>query len=97
MIVPPRAVRLGWQVAANPEALGCWAKVEAPGAKRLLEEATLVQTSRSTGTSVKAGNAIDPKITIVAMNLIDFLAAERVELDDVLAATTTNWRHRSPS
>ncbi len=64
---------------------------------RLLEEATLVQTSRSTGTSVKAGNAIDPKITIAAMNLIDFLAAEPVELDDVLAAITTNWRQRSPS
>jgi DNA-binding transcriptional regulator YhcF (GntR family) len=66
-------------------------------AYRLLEEAALVETSRSTGTRVRAGNGIDPRITVAALNLIESLAPEPVDLQDVLAAITINWRQQSPS
>jgi DNA-binding transcriptional regulator YhcF (GntR family) len=63
---------------------------------RSLEVAGLVESSRSTGTRVRPGNAIPDHVNRTVAALIDALVDEEVDLDDLLAAVRTSWLHAHP-
>ncbi|WP_349898528.1 GntR family transcriptional regulator [Parafrigoribacterium soli] len=72
----------------------------APGtiarAYRSLEAAGLVESSRAKGTRVRSGKAVSDQVTRTIATLVDALVDEDVELEDVVAAISTEWRRAHP-
>ncbi|MFP3463523.1 GntR family transcriptional regulator [Arthrobacter globiformis] len=70
----------------------------APGtigrAYRSLETDGLVETSRSGGTKVRAGNAVSERVYKKAAAFLDSLGDEPVALEDLLATLTALWPER---
>lgn len=58
---------------------------------RSLEAAGLVHCSRSGGTRVQPGNAVPDHVNRAVTTLIDTLAGDELDFEDLLAAVRTAW------